>query len=255
MSPKLAMQEMVSQVETSTGYPVTIQMDPALTVMATSKAARGNIPFNLIRLRPDLSNIKEYAVCFQCGFILRQALLPPQNQWEITASESAVSEIEAAVRETVGSKLSEVARRTFAQLMVDGIVTQLRSVPIGLRVDQCLSERYEVLSIQQRDSVTRQLNENLSILSPKVKGMAPENIYAASAGMNSAFAAYWATLWGDNTIALPYELSGFVEISTTLVSLLREIPTESDFDQSLIDSWATELGIPKWHAFVSRQEL
>jgi len=53
MTPKSAMQEVLEQVESTTGYPVTVQPDPNLGVLATVKTANQSVPFTLIRVRPD----------------------------------------------------------------------------------------------------------------------------------------------------------------------------------------------------------
>jgi hypothetical protein len=252
MTPQSAKQDILTQVESATGYPVQVYTDPTLNVLATVKAASANVPFTLVRIRPDLTGITEYIVSFQCGFVLRQAALPVGTKWDIAASFKGRKELDRIVRKSTAGKISESARTVFEENLLGGLITQLRSVPIGLRIDQWIQERYPVLAEQQRVSIQRQLDDNLAVLSPAVKRMAPERIYSASAGMNAAAALYWSMAWNDNTVSVPYKVSGFADIGEKLITRFDELGASSEFDRVLIDSWSNELEISGWHEFISR---
>jgi len=252
MTPKSAMQEILAQVESVTGYPVTVQPDPSLNVLATVKTVNQTVPFTLIRVRPDNAGTNEYVVCFQCGFVLRQASLPEGERWDITAAYRARKELDRAVQKAMAGKVSPAARSAFVENLLGGLIVQLRSVPIGLRIDQWIKNKYPALAEQQSGSIERQLSDNLAVLSPNIKRMAPEVVYNASAGMNAAVAIYWSNQRGDNTLAVPYKAAGYIGMGELLLRRFDEIDAEPQADRQLIDSWASELGIAGWHEFVGR---
>lgn len=252
MTPKTAMQEVLAQVESATGYPVTVQDDPTLPGLATVKAANSSMPFTLLRIRPDTGGSREYTVCYQCGFVLRQAMLQPGDRWEIAAGQKGRMELDRIVRKSAAGKLGQAARTAFVENMLGGLIVQLRSVPIGLRIDQWIRNNFSVLENQQRESNERQLDENIGVLSPGIRRMAPEPVYLASAAMNAALAVYWATEWGDNTKATPYKVSGFTDAGNALLQRFGELAAEPEFDRPLIESWAAELGISGWYEFIAR---
>jgi len=83
-------------------------------------------------------------------------------------------------------------------------MTQLRSMPIGLRVDTWILRHYPELSNLQRSATLRQLRDNLAVLGPDIRKIAPARVYKASMAMNAAFALFWGREWGDPALLLPY---------------------------------------------------
>ena len=252
MTPKSAVQKVLEKVEAATGYAVTVQDDQSLGVLATVKAAHSGMPFTLIRVRPDTADIREYTVCYQCGFVLRQAMLTAGQRWEIAVSPKGRLELDRIVRKSAAGKLGQTARSAFVENMLGGLIVQLRSVPIGLRIDQWIQSEFPALVDQQRESTERQLEANVGVLSPNIRRMAPEPIYQASASMNAAVAVYWAALWGDNTKLTPYKVSGFSDAGNALIHRLHDASVDPESDRSLIESWAAQLGISGWCEFITR---
>lgn len=254
MTPKSAQQQIVAELEAESGYPVVVQEVPSLPVLATAKAATQRTPFSLIRVRDDIGPTSEYTVAYQCGFLLRQAQLLPAERWDLTAPPSARVELSNLVREKAIQPLDQPTVAAFAEQLLGGLMTQLRSAPLGLRIDSWLSSAYPVFDKQQRTSVGRQLQEAAAVLSPSVKAMAPGKVYAASVAMNAAVAVYWAHQWQDRTVAAPYKVSGYLDKAETLLKLFKETPESPAGDRTLINAWAAEVGISDWCAFVTREE-
>ena len=59
--------------------------------------------------------------------------------------------------------------KEFAGRIITGLMLQLRSVPVGLRVDRWSTSTYPSLRDLQRTSIERQLGENAQALSTEVK--------------------------------------------------------------------------------------
>ena len=97
-------------------------------------------------------------------------------------------------------KLSPESIATLRDQLFDGLMTQLRSIPIGLRVDSWIMREYPELSELQQKAAMQQLQENLQVLSPEIKKIAPTKILTANLSMNAAFAEFWAR---------PFPIQGF----------------------------------------------
>jgi hypothetical protein len=128
-------------------------------------------------------------------------------------------------------------------MITDGLGTQLRSVPVGMRVDREIHEEQPSLRVMQRAVAERQLRESAAILKPTVRENAPDLIFRASAGMNAASAVFLSRLLGDDLLLVPYRLAGLVETGEKLVSLLDAIPSSRMHDRELVSSWAAALGV------------
>jgi hypothetical protein len=95
--------------------------------------------------------------------------------------------------------------------LFDGLMTQLRSIPIGFRVDSWIMREYPELAQLQRDMTMRQIKDNLAVLSPDIKKIAPKKVYQSNLTMSAAFAEFWARHYSDPSLSLPYKAAGYLK--------------------------------------------
>ena len=172
MRLRAATREVIKRVEDITARPVLVQADASLKVLATVSMARAADPAHFITYNPSGNAEPDYLICFQCGFILRLFANPPSQRFDFAGSESArVRTLEAvsAQPEIRKLQLAPAALRQYANYLFDGLMTQLRSVPIGLRVDVWLERDFPELGELQRTFAIRQLQDNQQALSPEVR--------------------------------------------------------------------------------------
>ncbi|MDP9476129.1 MAG: hypothetical protein M3R38_10680, partial [Actinomycetota bacterium] len=129
----------------------------------------------------------------------------------------------------------------------DGLLTQLRSYPIGMRIDRWIRDTYPALHEVQEDSIDRQQQENVQGLSPQIKQMAPSVIYSGNASMNAAYALFCERLLSASQYFIPYRSAGFKKPARTLLGLWDEIPADARHDRELVDAWGKELGVSDWY--------
>jgi len=96
----------------------------------------------------------------------------------------------------------------------------------------------------------RQLQDNQATLAPDVRKIAPTKVYKANVTMNAAFALFWARVWDDPALSLPYKSAGYDKPGARLLSILAEIPDEPSSDRRLVDAWAAELSLSNWYEWV-----
>ena len=92
-----------------------------------------------------------------------------------------------------------------------------------------------------------QLQENLQVLSPEIKKIAPTKVLKANLTMNAAFAGFWAKHRSDPRLFLPYKAAGFAKAGEELLRVLDEGPADPSGDCRLIDLWSKQLGLTGWY--------
>jgi hypothetical protein len=244
----------ISLVESISGYPVLVTEDASLQTLATVKIARGSAAAHVIVYNPSAATAPDYLICCQCGFIVRLFTNPPAERFDLAGSPQA--------RELVGQLLGGpqgVARRMnldpeairgLRDRLFSGLMLQLRSMPVGLRVDAWIRQNYPELSDLQRTAILRQLQDSLATLGPEVRKIAPTKVYNASVTMNAAFTLFWSRTWDDPALSVPYKAAGYDKPGARLLSIFEDISDEPTADRRLIDAWADELGLSNWYEWV-----
>jgi len=193
--------------------------------------------------------LADYLIAFQCGFALRLFLAPDTSRFELSGTDEG--------RQAAGRLLDEHLEKSELKLppqtviglrdrLFDGLMAQLRSVPVGLRLDAWVRNEYPGLRDQQEEATRLQLAENQLVLGPQVKQIAPKLIYEASAGMGAAFAAFWGRTFEDPSIVFPYRVAALLGIGENLLRLVDEIPEDAANDKRLVEAWGDLIGVRGW---------
>lgn len=250
MMPVEAMNEVLRAVERETGKPVVVEPDPDLKLHATLLIARGDTPVHIVRYRAGFEPERPYLVVYQCGFLLRAARTPPAARFDLASTPDGRAEAGRLVADHFRRQnrtLSEQILSGLRDQLYDGLLLQLRSLPVGLRVDAWVAASYPALRDLQRAAVVRQLNENAQALRPEVRAIAPDRVLAASLGMNAAFAAFFARLWADPLLVESYRTAGVLPAGEDLLRRFDAVPDDPAHDRELIDAWGQALGLGGWY--------
>src|SRR5438128_1095875 len=131
--------EIIQRVEELTGKPVEVIADGSLQVLAKVTMARPEVPRHILRLRLD-RDVPDYYVAYECGFILRLYASPPAERFQFASTSVGPQEILRLYRDssdlTRKLRLPDAALRQHSRTLSDGLMTQLRSMPIGMQVDR-----------------------------------------------------------------------------------------------------------------------
>lgn len=228
--------------ERISGRPVRVQEDPTLSVLATIKMARGIAPMHLISYRPLAGRQPDYHICYQCGFVIRLFETPPDGRFDFGPSPEASSKMDALLADTPGA-------RSAKETLINGLLTQLRSVPIGLRIDDWLWTICPELREEQVASARLQLRDNVQVLNPSIRRSFPKKVVKANTAMNSAFALFWATKLEDPSVSLPYLSIGTDVEGKALLDTFVTMDSNPTSDRALVDRWAEELGLSGWYSW------
>ncbi len=119
-----------------------------------------------------------------------------------------------------------------------------------MRIDGWIHRTYPDLDGLQREAVARQQKDNLSVLRPEIKAIAPKQIYDANASMNAAYAVFCDRVFGKAGHAVPYRSAGYEKRGRRLLDFMESIPDEPSSDGTLVDAWADELGLSGWYQWI-----
>lgn len=230
-----AAQQMIQKVEELSGKPVHVKEDPDLKVMATVSPARGIAPAHFLSYRPGTKAV-DYLVACQLGFLVRLYSCPEEERREVVA---------LAHEQQRGIEAMGLADSPpdFARMMISSITQQLRTYPVGTRVDDWIWNHLPELREQQEHSVRAQLAENGRALAPEIREKFPKPLVDANTTMNAAYAELWGGLLGDKRFAIPYKALGYGAKAGELLAVLREVPDDPAADCILIERWADILGL------------
>jgi hypothetical protein len=247
-------QKIIAEVETRSGLPVQVIPMRDLPVVATVTMSPHATDSYVIRYRPGIA-FKDYIVAFQCGHVLRALALPERQRVQFASTGEARSWAERLLRARLAATkkptFPDAVIEPFAANLVDGLLTQLRSIPVGMRVDAWLAEEYPALADEQALSISLQQQEALVSLSPAVKEAVPDEIVAGSVLLNTAYALFCDRLLGTAEYQVPYVAAGFKELGGALLAIFDELPADPASDVALVDRWAQEIGLSGKYQWVS----
>ncbi len=247
-------QMVVAQVEALTGCPVEVRQDASIKQMAVLAMARGQMRMHLIRIHPRFQDQADYLTCLECGFILRKYAVPPDARMDFAANSKGRREIQEMVFEHYSNKrIPPDVLRGLSEKLFQGLMLQLISIPISMRVDVWVAVNFPELLDHQKTMVNHQLQDALDALRPDVKRIAPEKISKPSLTMNAAYAVFWSRRWDDPLLAMPYRAANLSFAGSHLLEVFDAISPEPAHDIALVDAWAKSLKLNNVYRWVPYQ--
>lgn len=174
---------------------------------------------------------------------------PPDARLHLTGNEAERNRVgDALLRKQPG--LDPAQATAVGQQLFDGLLLQLRSMPVGILVDLTLHRGHPELRAFQRESLTAQAQENTGSLAAEFSRNYPETIVQGNRAMNVAYALFVADLTDSPHLAIPFRAAGLEGVGTQLLANLTAEPADQVDDRALIESWARQLGIDGWLKFL-----
>jgi hypothetical protein len=241
MTPAETQEAVLNALEKLGGKPVVLQKDEKLSNKAKISLATAAQPVHVLTYHPAAVNELPYLVCFQCGLAERAIKTAADERFNVASTPNTYSQVENLVRGK--NAIPENVVVSYTQMVADGLGTQLRSMPIGIRVDRAIFANHPELHEMQRTISHQQLQEEVACLSPTIRKMAPDLILNASVAMNAAHALALSRMWNDDACVVPYRLAGFESLGSQLLERMDSIPDSPTHDRELVTEWATLLGI------------
>lgn len=243
MSLLACTKRIIEEVERVTNRPVVVKEDADLSVLAHVRIARGDDAMHLLRYKPGGETPPDYYIVYQCGHVLRLYAAPPDKRFDIAVGPEGRQKM---AEQMLDSRIPPEARN-MGEMLLGGLVTQLRSIPVGFRIEDWILKDYPELADLQKRAALAQLTQGLEAIKIAASGMFPRKVGAASVCMNAAFAAYWGRKWSDPAMTLPYKAAGQLESGMKLLTIYDRTPDDPALDAQLVHDWAFELKLKGWY--------
>ena len=245
-----ATREILNELETLSGYPISFLEDPSLKVLATVRMATADRPIHLISYKPGASS-PDYQIAVEAGHAIRMFRHSVEKRFQLAGDPSCHDMVADEVAK-LHPNLPRNRLQGLSDFMFDSLLLQLRSSPTGILIDYSIYHAYPALRPLQAQSLKEQLATNVKVLAPDHMGQFPKIVTSANRAMNSAFAISMSELLGEPHLAIPYRAGGLEQIGLDLLSDLPSSSSEVTDDSELITAWAARLGLLpclKWLPF------
>jgi len=233
---------------------VQVLEDIDLATFAVIRIARRNMPAHILKYKPLTSSPVDYTICWQCSLALRLFEREPEQRFQIASSSESSQQLDKILYAPNGVAnrfgLVKAQTESLRDQLLQGLITHLYSVAVGLRVSETLTIDYPELLDFESQHVERELNMNHDGLSERMREMMPQEVYNPTHKINAVYALYWGNRLEKPEFANPYRLHGFESAGNKLLEILESVPNDPAHDYELVDKWAEALGIRSWYVWV-----
>ena len=205
---------------------------------------------HILKYRPVPNRRPDYHICYQCGFIIRLFENAPEHRFSMGLSPEGPMRMAKWLKEGPATPQAIAAK----DHLLSSLMIQLRTIPVGLRIDELIWAGYPELREEQAASARLQMGDNTKALVPAIRQAFPKRMVHANTAMNAAFALFWSEKLEDPTLRLPYQSVGAEGDGQDLLTEFSTLGKGSAEDWNLVDTWASKLGLSGCYKWI-RHEL
>jgi len=240
----------LDEVERLSGRGIQFLADPDLPVLTSVQTARNGAAYHVVRYKPAQEAL-DYLLIYQAGFLIRLFRCPPSQRFDFFPAADAGRKMEKLIRTALSDSEQKVTGPTkIADMIAQWALMTLRSLPVGMRVDRWIADRYPTMSQLQHAGIALQQQQNADALSQSLRGTP---VPLALLGMYAAYALFADRMLGMRHYVLPYEAAGLSAAGQTLLNLWDDTPADPASDRTLVDTWAGQLGLDGWYDWLPYQ--
>ncbi|MCZ8218848.1 MAG: hypothetical protein O9337_05470 [Acidovorax sp.] len=244
---RAATKGILKRVEDLSGKSIQFVRDEQLTLLATLQLARNGAEFHVLRYQPTNEPL-DYLIAFQAGFLLRLFENSPDRRFDFAPSPEAGKRVEPliATAQALGPLDKEMLPE-FSGFVAQWALINLRSLPIGMRIDQWIASEYPELRELQNASIALQQQQNADLLAFRRGKL---TIPTPLMGTIAAYALFSERLAGQGAYAIPFGAAGVLPQGEQLLALWDSVPADAQHDCELVDRWAEAEGLAGWYNWV-----
>ena len=240
---------LVTRLEHLSKRPIEFMRADTLPVLASIKIARNGASYHILQYKPS-NNPLDYYIAQQVGIALRMFEQPEDKRFDFASDNSGEKNLEAIIKATSNLSSKDMQLLSmFTKSIYQWALMQLRSIPIGMRVDAWLFESFPNMREVIRSGLAEQQQMNAEIIGKHIGGlMPPPNQFAPAA----AYALFADRLFGTNYY-IPFKASGSLADGKSLLDIFDQIDSLSAYDVLLVNAWAKHLGMENWYQWIPYQ--
>jgi len=246
---RAATKRVLALVEERTGRPIQFLRNPDLKVMVTLRMARNGASYHVLHYRPTDTPL-DYLIVHQAAFVLRLYENPPEHRFDFAPKDSVVSLMEELIRAGRPLAPNDAALAPqFAKFLAEWSLMNLRSLPVGMRIDTWIDAEVPDLRELQSATLAEQQQEYVSALSHRIGTL---TIPRPCLGLVAAHAEHADRLSGTTKFSVPYRAAGLRSPADEILQCLADIDPAATHDTELIDRCAGLCGLAnqyQWKPF------
>lgn len=240
---------LVTQLEQLSQRPVEFMRVDSLPVLASIKLARNGALYHILQYRPSNSPL-DYYIAQQVGIVLRMFEQPEGQRFDFSSDGSGEKALESIIKASTGISSKDMAEfPMFVKSLHQWALMQLRSIPIGMRVDAWLFESFPNMREFIKDGLAEQQQMNAEMLGMQFGTLKPPSNQFAIA---TAYALFTDRLLGTSYSA-PFKAAGALEEGIELLVIFDQMQHSSEYDIQLVNAWARQLGMQGWYQWIPYQ--
>lgn len=142
-------------------------------------------------------------------------------------------------------------RRKFIETLQQGLITQLTSQPVDMRIESAIHEEYPEHRDTQREFLLSEKDRAYEIVSREKRRRLPPKLTEWNIAMNHAYGEALSRATHNRYLCWLGLTESELRLGDALYELYESSPDEGHLgDMALIDKWAEEIGIREWYEWV-----
>ena len=247
---------LVAEVAKQTAFPLVVVEKEGLGYDSQLSMAGKTQPFHLLAYVPWYRQFRLHFIV-NSAIKIRRFFELPADERLLPVSEGdkrLPKEYEEELRRKLGGP-PETVLEGLSAFLCEGIVRQLTSMPIDIRVERETAELVPEHKGAQRAYLARQVKDMEPHFMPDIAQVAPDQIYAASSAMNVAFAEEAGEIAAVEPGPM-FRQTPHWRLGERLCELLHDV-AEPGYrgDRIVTDSWAQELEMRDWYEWKRLDEV
>ena len=247
----LVVPSIAERVEQVTGKEIDFRLKPKLGVRAITSMARQSMDRHVILFNPNEAPHLSHVLAHECARILRMHATPTEHR-KVPASTPET--LRAARDEIRGQAqfLPAHLRDEMIDMWIHGLITQVTSQPIDVRIEEWLADNYPGLSEEQKRSLRTETRTITANISPDVRSTTPDTIFKRSNALNYAYLDHIGDILERSFESKFREHPEIVALGQTLSDMIEA----SDIsDQELVNRMAAAIDVRHWFVWLNFEDM
>lgn len=247
----LAVPDIVERVERVSGKRIDFRPTPKLDVRARTKMARERMSRHVILFNPKEWPHLSHIIAHECARILRIFEIPPEDR-RVPASTSETLRVARSEIYEEAEYLPADLRDEVVDMWIHGLVTQVTSQPIDVRIEEWIRDNYPGLKDEQKRSLRTETRTITASISPDVKHTTPASVFRRSYALNYAYLDHMGDVMGRS---FEGKFRGDREVIALGEEVSRVLDNDEISDQELVNRLAEVITMHDWFVWVDFEDM
>jgi hypothetical protein len=247
----LAVLDVAEQVEQVSGKEIDFRPTPKLRVRAQSSMARQKMARHVIQFNPKDRPHLSHILAHECARLLRMLATSPEERRVPASTPKTLGVARNEIREEA-QFLPEDLRGEMIDMWIHGLITQVTSQPVDVRIEEWIADNYPGLRQEQRRSLRTETRTVTANMSPDVRRTAAASVFRRANALNYAYLDHIGDIL-ERSFESTFE--GNPEIVALGRSLSEILDDETASDRELVDRCAEAIEVRNWFVWLDFEDM